>query len=472
MKNNKIKMNKNKMNKNKMNNNKNRYTKKNKTNKGGKVLASGGFGCVFSPALKCQGTKEREKNKISKLMIERHATEEYQEITQIKEKLDRIPNYEKYFMLYDINLCRPDKLTETDLNNFTKCTALPKNNITKENINEKLGETMLLNIPNGGIAIDEFLYKNASFVYMREINKSLMELLKNGIIPMNKKNVYHCDIKDSNILVANENNNTILTRLIDWGLSTEYTPFENNQFPSTWRNRPFQFNVPFSVIIFTDFFIEKYTKYKKDVGKIEREQIKTFVMDYILFWMKERGAGHYKFINEIMFVLFSNDVKHKKGESLKAVIETEFTMVYIVDYIVEIIEKFINFRENGTADVREYLDNVFIKNVDLWGFCSTYFPFIELLFNNYDKLNENEMLLFDLVKKLFIYIYSTPTEMNIHEINKILQNMDTIFGKILSATGEGVKQTRKNIKKIKSNISFKKRPKLKNFQNPIFLSRK
>jgi hypothetical protein len=173
-----------------------------------------------------------------------------------------------------------------------------------------------------------------------------------------------------------------------------------------------------------------------------------------------------------MFVLFSNDVKHKKGESLKVVIETDFTMVYIVDYIVEIIEKFINFRENGTVDVREYLDNVFIKNVDLWGFCSTYFPFIELLFNNYDKLNENEMLLFDLVKKLFIYIYSTPTEMNIHEINKILQNMDTIFGKTLSATGEGVKQTRKNIKKIKSNISFKKRPKLKNFKNLIFLSRK
>ena len=28
--------------------------------KGGKVLASGGFGCVFSPALKCQGKKNRK----------------------------------------------------------------------------------------------------------------------------------------------------------------------------------------------------------------------------------------------------------------------------------------------------------------------------------------------------------------------------------------------------------------------------
>ena len=35
------------------------------TNKGGKVLASGGFGCVFTPALKCEGTRTREKNKVS-----------------------------------------------------------------------------------------------------------------------------------------------------------------------------------------------------------------------------------------------------------------------------------------------------------------------------------------------------------------------------------------------------------------------
>jgi hypothetical protein len=31
-------------------------------NTGGKVIASGGFGCVFTPALKCQGIKKREQN--------------------------------------------------------------------------------------------------------------------------------------------------------------------------------------------------------------------------------------------------------------------------------------------------------------------------------------------------------------------------------------------------------------------------
>ena len=51
-----------------------------KNRKGGKVIASGGFGCVFSPALKCQGKKSRGKNMISKLLTKKHALSEYNEI--------------------------------------------------------------------------------------------------------------------------------------------------------------------------------------------------------------------------------------------------------------------------------------------------------------------------------------------------------------------------------------------------------
>ena len=36
--------------------------------KGGKVIASGGFGCIFKPALKCKGKDERAKDGITKLM--------------------------------------------------------------------------------------------------------------------------------------------------------------------------------------------------------------------------------------------------------------------------------------------------------------------------------------------------------------------------------------------------------------------
>jgi len=139
-----------------------------KNNKGGKVIASGGYGCVFDPALKCLGSSRREKNKISKLMIERHALKEYEEILTIREKLKNILDYEDYYLLNGSNICKPAKLTKTDINSFKeKCTALPKENIDKDNINSKLDEMMLLNMPYGGLPLDDYLFTDGSFRKMK-----------------------------------------------------------------------------------------------------------------------------------------------------------------------------------------------------------------------------------------------------------------------------------------------------------------
>ena len=42
-------------------------------------------------------------------------------------------------------------------------------------------------------------------------------------------------------------------------------------------------------------------------------------------------------------------------------------------------------RSDGTLNLREYLDNVFIKNIDIWGFINCYYPYIEMLSNNYKR---------------------------------------------------------------------------------------
>ena len=163
-----------------------------KNNKGGKVLASGGFGCVFSPQLKCKG-KTLKKRGISKLMKKEYAVDEYEEIQKYKKRLENIPNYTNYFLLYDIDICQPAKLTKADLSNFTKkCTALPKDNITKANINESLDQMMLLNMPNGGIPVNEFIKSGGN---LSQLNNSLISLLTNGIVPMNNANmpIYRLD---------------------------------------------------------------------------------------------------------------------------------------------------------------------------------------------------------------------------------------------------------------------------------------
>ena len=454
--------------------------KKYRNNKGGKVIASGGYGCVFDPALKCEGASKRESNKISKLMTEAHATSEYEEINNIKDELDSIPNYEDYFLIYDATLCRPAKLTASDLTAFSdKCTALPKNNITKKNINDKLDEVMALNLPNGGLPIDDYLYSNGSFQKMYDVNLGLIKLLKKGIIPMNKRNIYHCDIKDSNILIDDSGN----PRLIDWGLSVNYKPDSNTTFPKNWRNRPLQFNVPFSVIIFTDDFYKKYSDYLKDGGEVNETALNPFVIDYLNYWMKERGAGHYKFINEIMFMIYSSKLSSISEGSKPAVIETEITVPIIVNYIVDVLVHYTKFKSDGSLNLREYLNEVYIKIVDIWGFIASYYPMLEMLSNNRVKLKENEIKILEKLEYIFNeYLYTPRHEP--YDITELFTDLKALSNAIYMAT-HGRKKTssvssplasgiRKRIRTRKNTSSaiFKRKQLIKRFKNPFLLSLK
>ena len=469
--------------------------KNNKKLLGGKVLASGGFGCVFSPALLCEGETKRPKNKISKLMTAKYATSEYKEIILIKKKLSAIKNYKDYYLIYDATLCRPSALNKSDLTKYNKCSALSKINVTKKNINNNLNSLLSLNIPNGGLPVDDYMYANGSFEKLYNLHINLVKLLKNGIIPMNNENIYHCDIKDSNIVV-DDNSNELKTRLIDWGLATEFIPFKNNPLPKSWKNRPLQFNVPFSVIIFTNSFVEKYSKFIADGGIVEELHLKPFIIDYVIFWMKERGRGHYKLINKIIYTLFNNNLTSISTIDKGDVIETQFTMNYIVNYIVDVLVHFTKFREDGTLNLRPYLDNVFIKITDVWGFISSYYPIVELLSDNYDKLNKNELNVLNKLQQIFAeYLYNPRHEpihmdqlhadlkdlgdlmrLNIHGKINHMPNSRTFSikpsTKVHTKTKKKTHYSKKSNSKSKSAVSFKRKYKEPTIQKLFFLSLK
>jgi len=365
-----------------------------KRKKGGKVIASGGFGCVFSPALLCNKTKKRRKNYISKLLGTKYAYEEYNEINDIRSKLQYIANYENYFMLQDISICKPAKLSKRDLSMFNKnCSALTKDDITLNNINNNLDKLMSLTMPNAGLPIDDYIIKNKNFQSIYHLNVKLIELLQKGIEPMNSKNVYHNDIKDSNILV-DSSSDKMYTRLIDWGLSTSYIPFHNNTIPSCWRDRPLQYNNPFSIILFSSFFVQKYTHFiNLQNGHLTRENITRFVIQYLDFWLQERGLGHYKLICKIINILSNEPPKQ-----------------YIANYITDILLKFTKFNQDGTFNIHEYLDTIFIHNVDKWGFVTSYFPILHIYYVNYKVLDKENMHAFITLKELFNYTYKTSSE--------------------------------------------------------------
>src|SRR6056300_712539 len=105
--------------------------------KGGEALASGGFGCIFKPALRCKGSDIRT-NGVSKMSLERHGKQEMLEIKRIKDKLKNIKNYQNHYLL-DVEICAPEKLTDEDKKNFDKkCYALTRHNINEKNVNNRI----------------------------------------------------------------------------------------------------------------------------------------------------------------------------------------------------------------------------------------------------------------------------------------------------------------------------------------------
>ena len=420
----------------------------NNNKQGGKVLASGGFGCVFTPALKCIGKANRDKNKISKLMTNKHAKEEYDELLYVNNKLKTIPDYKNYFLIDDFTLCKPSKLTQDDLKNYRECGALEKEGITKKNINNQLDKLLAINMPYGGITVEDFIINNKHYPQLIKLNDKLLELLKNGILEMNKKHIYHSDIKASNILILLQdtgNDESMKVRLIDWSLTVEYIPFKNNKFPNNWKNRPLQFNVPFSIILFTDLFVDSYSKFLDTNGASsgkKREILFEFIKNYLYLWMKERGHGHYKYINKIMYMLFKNEVlqsneyvnnknlKHDNNDNnLKKFIETNYTLPCIINYLVEILLHFTKFKNDGSLNMRYYLDKIFIHVIDVWGFIISYLPLYELLFENYDNLTETQILIFTKLKYIFLkYLYEPQIEMiNLTNLENHLKEINTLI---------------------------------------------
>jgi hypothetical protein len=425
---------------------------------GGKIIASGGFGCVFLPALRCKGNKTRSANKVSKLMTIKNAKEEYGIIKSAEKKLKKIPNYQDYFVISDATICKPEKLTESDLFNFDKkCRAIIKKNITKNKINKSLDKLLLLNIPNAGIPVDDYINQHHSFSKISLLYEKLRIFLMKAIIPMNNNNIYHSDIKDSNVLVMDTPE--LKTRLIDWGLVTQYIPLKKNPFPREWKNRPFQFNVPFSIILFSDVFDKEYKKYLQNGGKMDNLSLYSFTLKYIHLCIKERGSGHYNFINEIMVMLFEeNEQKTKEYKNNKSsnydidkAIEKKYTLPYISLYLIRILQKYTN--KDGFQPIK-YLDDVFVNIIDIYGYVCLYFPLLELFYQNKNSLSKEEKIAFTEVKKLFITYLFNP-QLSKYNMPKLTQDLLKIEN-MLSQLGN---QTRK---KITINKKYQKTRKNRN----------
>ena len=384
------------------------HTKQNhKTNKirrnlhGGEVIASGGYGCIFRPALKCKGDSKRGTHQITKLMKKKHAEYEYKEITQFLPILRKIPNYQNYFIVDNVSLCEPDNLNEDDLEHFSsKCKALKKIDLNVENINNNLDKLLALNIPDGGMDVGDYIEADKP---IPELNQMLIDLLKHGIVPMNSFHVYHGDVKESNILTGKDSDSH--AKLIDWGLSAKT---DGNIIPKIFYRKPLQYNIPFSCILFNDTFTEMFTEFVKDKPiKKSDKQIKSFVRKFLYEWNDERGEGHLNLILKMMKLSLGNK---SKGIGI------------IIDYLSEIIQTF--GIDNHSEDwLMSYFKTVYLKNLDIWGWIMSYSPILEKTKTNTKTKNNYPKL-----KQIFAtYLYDPAKATKVINVEQVVQDMEEVF---------------------------------------------
>jgi len=346
--------------------------------RGGKPIKSGSYGCVFKPVLKCDKNKSAElENGISKLMDEDAAQIEFDTIVEVQTHIKSIPNNNDYFLVNDIKMCAPEKLSPADLNEFdTVCNDIVKyTGYDKTIINNNLKHFKIINMPYGGIDLNEF-WKRMMDVPARDkkkivtlVNTILIRLLENGIIPLNQTGFYHLDVKGGNILVSDD---IKYARLIDWGVSQKLN--ENNIAPSKFIQE-FQFNIPFTNILFNlninKWLQEEFTKMnitKMNIKSISLFTMKTIVKTIMDKAMKDRGEGHY------MVILYYISVLYNLDDALGQTDPTTFASDLICSFIATALMNYTD--SNGVFQLKKYCAEVYLRNVDVWGFIMSYIQII------------------------------------------------------------------------------------------------
>lgn len=405
-----------------------RRTNKTCTNKtctkiGGEAIASGSYGCVFSPALTCANRDVPYiANNVSKLMMNEDAQEELKEINKITQYISDIPNHDKYFLASNVSKCTPSKLPDNLLTNFDSvCGNFKLFNIDSKNVNENLHKLTVINYKNGGLDIEKYMYnlfKNNSikkeFV---QVNNALIRLLLHGIVPLNRKGVNHFDVKAGNILMSSDG----YARLIDWGISSKN---DGITVPSSITERSISFNLPFSSILFNKFLKQwlpaeidkiKTTPQFADQNAGQAQLLKVVALNLINKTFEEmHDEGHYDYIiNGLLHNIYKIYAMHNETTKMDY-------NILIFDVLVEYIQAVLtNYMDRvGNLDEKKYFYQVFSRNADIWGFLLVYAPIIE---NGIKYFNSNFI---NALCRIFIkYCFSSEHAVKPIDVNEMARDL-------------------------------------------------
>ena len=358
---------------------------------GGVPIYPGGFSCVFKPQLRCKNKtiKIQKKEGISKLLFKKYAEIEMENIQRFYNATKKIPKSHKYFLFTRSKMCSPAKIPKRDLRGFDEmCTNFTTHDVSESNINSKsnINNLKLINMPDAGLAVNEWLFKTRlTSARIIIFNKLIAKLITNAIVPMNQQGVIHNDMKEDNILIKDAITTSAITKnsmpsptIIDWGISGIST--RQHEIPEIIMNRYISISNPFSSIIFSSDFSKSYSDFLRShdlKDPLFRVELNAFSVSQ---YLKFKEHGHYLYIQKFFnnaFALFPELFTSIAGSSSPDQIYNALASNYISDVLIWFTE--IDERD-GVARFQyvKYFTKVYIFNCDVWGtmFCySIFFSF-------------------------------------------------------------------------------------------------
>ena len=270
-----------------------------------------------------------------------------EQIMQVKQLCKKKIHNCKDYVETDVKMCDPILSENTKAK--SKCTILKnkliysssshsKKNSHSQSHKTKKIQLKVINMPNLGINLHRYLGNKANFKNPQtfvDINNSIIQLYQKFILPLNKNNFYHNDIKALNIMLDNTGN----YRLIDFGLS--------NQIIFSFL---FDFNKPFNYILLTDYFLDQIDHLKKQ-GSLQYDSVKQLIL-YYLELIKAKQDSNYIYTKEILEFMFPNQVG--KNDEINPV---------LVDSLVHFAMKYKS---------RDKTKQIYIHNLDITGVALIY----------------------------------------------------------------------------------------------------
>jgi len=319
------------------------YTRK----KGGKYLGEGTFGCVFGPPpLKCKGDAERSTNDIvSKVMERRNAKKELIE-SELWKKID--PNQE--FSITAIKMCGFDKKYNSK-NEPEKCLLHYRNKAIRKKILTKRRDTLIF-YKFGGTDLMKLKphAKNYKSLFM-----AVLPLLK-GLEKAHDNNIVHLDIKRDNI-VSNIENNKIVLRFIDFGLSLNIKALNPERpYPSVYYKNEILYPYwPFELGCFdNEGILDAYWKIECKVGEhINRTNTEISLID-TLPKIKTHPQELYTIYSNVNFKNYSKVLKSVDMYSIGVLLSS-----LLYSYFSHVLDSYFNVyyyhNHNGSSSRFETL---------------------------------------------------------------------------------------------------------------------